>query len=59
MKSSSFLTTGSEQSLQGDNLHFWPYRINGAHEDTGEEKLYISHVLIVQGLKEDGLPNNR
>ncbi len=52
-----FLTTGSEQSLQGDNFHFWPYGINGAHEDNEEEMLYIIHALILQGMKADGLPS--
>ena len=34
----------------------WPYGINGAHEDTGSEVLYIGNGLITQALGEDGLP---
>lgn len=44
--------------INGDGLHFWPYGINGAHEDTGAKMLYIIHSLIMQGMKEDGLPNS-
>lgn len=42
--------------LQGDRMHMWPYGINGAHEDTGKELLYIGSSLIMQALGEDGLP---
>lgn len=42
--------------MTGDNTHMWPYGINGAHEDTGSEALYIANGLITQGLGEDGLP---
>ena len=42
--------------LTGDNTHMWPYGVNGAQEDTGNEVLYIGNSLITQGLGEDGLP---
>ena len=42
--------------MTGDNTHMWPYGINGAHEDTGSEVLYIGNGLITQALGEDGLP---
>lgn len=44
--------------LYGDGLHFWPYGINGANEDNGDEMLYITNALILQGMKADGLPSN-
>ncbi len=44
--------------ISGDATHFWPYGINGAHEDTGDSMLYIKHALIIQGMKTDGLPSN-
>lgn len=52
------MTQDSTEIIHGDNLHFWPYGINGAHEDNGEEMLYITHALILQGMKEDGLPGS-
>ncbi|GAB3646028.1 hypothetical protein GCM10028791_05270 [Echinicola sediminis] len=53
------LLNGDEEAkLKGDGAHFWPYGINGAHEDSGEAKLYTWHALIVQGMKIDGLPSN-
>ncbi|NII27842.1 hypothetical protein HB364_22355 [Pseudoflavitalea sp. X16] len=53
-----FMTRNPAESLKGDNLHFWPYGINGASEDTGQEMLYITNVLVMQGMKKDGLPSN-
>ncbi|RXG27178.1 hypothetical protein SAMN02745246_03366 [Leeuwenhoekiella marinoflava DSM 3653] len=47
-----------EEYIRKSGVHFWPYGINGAHEDTGEEDLYITHCLILQGMKTDGLPSN-
>lgn len=44
--------------VKGDNTHFWPYGINGAHEDAGSDNLYMMSALIVQGMKADGMPNN-
>ncbi|MDR8392775.1 hypothetical protein NC796_16590 [Aliifodinibius sp. S!AR15-10] len=52
------MTQDTNAVIQGDALHFWPYGINGAHEDTGEEMLYIIHSLIMQGMKTDGLPSS-
>ena len=46
----------TRQHLTGDHIHFWPYGINGAHEDDGSDALYIIQSLIVQALGEDGLP---
>ncbi len=54
----NMMTDGKEKEVRGDGIHSWPYGINGAHEDTGEEMLYIIHTLIVQGMKTDGLPSN-
>lgn len=51
-----FLDNSPTAFLTGDNTHMWPYGINGAHEDTGEEWLYIFNALIHQALGEDGLP---
>lgn len=44
--------------LKGDALHFWPYGINGAHEDTGLESDYIIIALIIEGFKRDGIAIN-
>lgn len=43
-------------TLTGDGTHMWPYGINGAHEDTGSELLYMGCAMIAQALGEDGLP---
>lgn len=45
-----------EAHLKGDKTHFWPYGVNGAHEDTGNKMLYYANALIIQGLGEDFLP---
>ncbi|GGH21390.1 hypothetical protein FAZ19_14980 [Sphingobacterium alkalisoli] len=42
--------------LRGDGQHWWPYGINGAHEDTGKESDYIVTTLILEGFKRDGIP---
>ncbi|TJZ60499.1 hypothetical protein FAZ15_10895 [Sphingobacterium olei] len=42
--------------LRGDGQHWWPYGINGAHEDTGKESDYIVTTLIMEGFKRDGIP---
>ena len=47
-----------ESVINGDAMHFWPFGINGTHEDIGNEMLYIVHALIVQGMKSDGLPSS-
>ena len=51
-----FITNDPNEYLRGDNVHMWPYGINGAHEDNGTELLYIANCLITQALGEDGLP---
>ena len=51
-----FLDGDLKSYLRGDATHMWPYGINGAHEDTDKEFLYIANALIVQALGEDGLP---
>ena len=52
------LTNNSSAVVKGDGVHFWPYGINGAHEDSGTDELYMTHALIIQGMKTDGLPSN-
>ncbi len=53
------ILTGDENAnVKGDGAHFWPYGINGAHEDSGDAKLYTWHALILQGMKDDGLPSH-
>jgi hypothetical protein len=42
--------------LKGDTQHFWPYGINGAHEDNGTDMTYLINAMIVQAFGEDGLP---
>lgn len=51
------MTNDPNAEIHGDNTHFWPYGINGAHEDDGSEMMYIIHALVLQGMKVDGLPN--
>lgn len=51
------MTDAPTAEIYGDGMHFWPYGINGAHEDTGEEMLYIINALVLQGIKTDGLPS--
>jgi hypothetical protein len=53
-----FMTRDATAALKGDTQHFWPYGINGSNEDTGEEILYITNVLVIQGMKADGLPSS-
>ena len=48
----------AETKLNGDNIHMWPYGINGAHEDDGTVKLYLANAMICQALGEDGLEHN-
>ena len=52
-----FMTNDPNALIYGDNTHFWPYGINGAHEDSGNDMDYIIHALIIQGMKADGLPS--
>jgi hypothetical protein len=51
-----FLENDASATLRGDATHMWPYGINGAHEDTGSELLYIGNSLVTQAVAEDGLP---
>lgn len=51
-----FLENDDVSQLRGDNTHFWPYGINGAHEDNGTRMLYYANALIIQALGEDYLP---
>ena len=50
-----FWDNSTTSQLSGDYQHMWPYGINGAHEDTGTDALYIGNSLICQALGEDGL----
>ena len=52
------MTDDPSAVVKGDKVHFWPYGINGAHEDDGTDFLYMMNALILQGMKEDGLPSN-
>ncbi len=51
-----FWDNDENASITGDNTHYWPYGINGAHEDNGSDALYIIQSLIIQAFGEDGLP---
>ena len=50
-----FWDNNTTATMAGDGTHMWPYGINGAHEDTGSDALYMAQALIVQGLHEDGV----
>lgn len=50
-----FLANSTDQHLNGDGTHMWPYGINGAHEDTGDRMLYHGNAMIHEALGEDGL----
>lgn len=52
------MTDSETAQINGDGQHFWPYGINGANEDSGDEMLYIMNALLLQGMKADGLPSN-
>ena len=51
-------TNDLSAQVKGDAQHFWPYGINGAHEDTGRDSDYIITCLIIEGFKRDGVPIN-
>jgi hypothetical protein len=53
-----FLTRDANAGMYGDALHFWPFGINGAFEDSGDEMLYITNVMMVSAMRMDGLPSN-
>ena len=44
--------------LHGNNIHMWPYGVNGAHEDNHTQHLYVANALICQALGEDGLEHS-
>ncbi len=50
-----FLQNSTTAQLNGDYQHMWPFGVNGASEDTGEQVLYIANGLTCQALGEDGL----
>ncbi|MEL1240587.1 hypothetical protein [Flavobacterium flavipallidum] len=52
------MTNDPTAVVKGDNTHFWPYGVNGAHEDDGSDFLYMMNALILQGMKTDGMPSN-
>ena len=51
-----FWDNNNTATLTGDGTHMWPYGINGAHEDSGSEVLYMGTSLLAQAIGEDGLP---
>lgn len=53
-----FLTRDPNINMYGDRLHVWPYGVNGAFEDTGNEMDYIINVMMISAMREDGLPSN-
>ena len=50
-----FLENSASAKLHGDDVHMWPYGINGAGEDTGSPMLYRANALIVGALAEDAI----
>lgn len=53
-----FWDNNTTSRLNGDNIHMWPYGVNGAHEDDGSQELYIANAMLCQALGEDGLEHN-
>lgn len=53
-----FLTRDPNAGMYGDGQHFWPFGINGASEDNGDEMLYITNVMMVSAMRLDGLPSS-
>ena len=51
-----FWNNNETEVLNGDAMHMWPYGINGAHEDSGTDQLYIGNSLVCEALGEGGLP---
>ena len=51
-----FWNNNETEVLNGDGMHLWPYGINGAHEDSGTDQLYIGNALVCEALGEGGLP---
>lgn len=50
-----FLENSATAKLHGDDVHMWPYGINGAGEDSGAPMLYRANALIVGALAEDAI----
>ena len=50
-----FLENSASAKLHGDDVHMWPYGINGSGEDTGSPILYRANALIVGALSEDAI----
>lgn len=50
-----FWDNSTTSQLNGDATHMWPYGVNGAHEDTGSQILYIGNSVLAEALGEDGL----
>ena len=50
--------TTNSPLLNGDKIHMWPYGVNGAHEDSGTDLLYLGNSMICQALGEDGLEHS-
>ncbi len=51
-----FLTSSKTLQLKGDGTHMWPFGINGAHEDTNNDLIYLVNGLVTQAVGEDALP---
>lgn len=50
-----FLDNSASAKLHGDDIHMWPYGINGANEDNGSPILYRANALVVGALAEDAI----
>ncbi len=50
-----FWDNTTDSYLHGDDIHMWPYGVNGAHEDDGRLETYYANAMIGQALGEDGL----
>ena len=50
-----FLDNSASAKLHGDDVHMWPYGINGANEDNGSPILYRANALVVGALAEDAI----
>lgn len=53
-----FWDNNTTSVLNGDNIHMWPYGVNGAQEDNGSDELYLANAMLCQALGEDGLQHN-
>lgn len=50
-----FWDNDESATLKGDGTHMWPYGVNGAHEDTKTQVLYVGNSMLAEALGEDGL----